>query len=67
MLVQRVWLKLCQDSYNCSSSTLAVSSMCCGLCVWVVVCVFEREGDGEREMIQEKCDLGGCEGETGQR
>ena len=29
-----------------------------GCAVWVVVCVFEREGDGEREMIQEKCDLG---------
>ena len=66
--MQQVWLKLCQDSYNCSSSTLTVSSICCGLCcVWVVVCVFEREGDGEREMIQEKWDLGGYEGETGQR
>ena len=29
-----------------------------GCAVWVVVCVLEREGDGEREMIQEKCDLG---------
>ena len=29
--------------------------------------MFEREGDGEREMIQEKCDLGGCEGGIGQR
>ena len=28
----------------------------------MLVCVLEREGDGEREMIEEKCDLGGCEG-----
>ena len=41
--------------------------------LWVVlygclcVCVFEREGDGGREMIEEKCDLGGSEEVTGQR
>ena len=24
----------------------------------MLVCVLEREGDGEREMIEDKCDLG---------
>ena len=29
------------------------------------LCVFEREGDGGREMIQEKCDVGRLRGRDG--